>query len=75
MRTFDIGILIDPEKGLAYFGLDEVNRAIAAGARVVEVRPGGVVMPQVTVNTQNESTHPMHISHRLRSWRSVTREW
>lgn len=53
MPTVDIGIRIDPEKGLAYFGVDEVNRAIAAGARVVEVRPGGVVMNQVGNDGEN----------------------
>jgi hypothetical protein len=44
MATLEIGIRIDGEKGIAFFGVEEVNRRVAAGARVVEVRPGGVIM-------------------------------
>ena len=47
MATLDIGIRIDLEKGIAFFGVEEVNRRIAAGARVLEVRPGGAVMNKV----------------------------
>ncbi len=44
MSIAEVGIRIDPETGIAFFGMDEVNRRIAAGARVLELRPGGVVM-------------------------------
>jgi hypothetical protein len=44
MATMEIGIRIDLEKGLAYFGVDEVNQRIADGARVIEIRPGGAIM-------------------------------
>ncbi len=44
MATQEIGIRIDPAQGLAYLGVEELNKRIAAGARVVEVRPGGAIM-------------------------------
>jgi len=43
MATLEIGIRIDPVHGLAYFGVEEINRRVAAGARVLEIRPGGAV--------------------------------
>lgn len=46
-RTVRIGIRIDVEKGIAFFGADEVNRRVAEGARVVEVRPGGAIMREL----------------------------
>jgi hypothetical protein len=42
--TLEIGIRIDLEKGLAFFGVEEVNRKIAEGAKLREIRPGGAVM-------------------------------
>jgi hypothetical protein len=47
MATHEVGIRIDPQKGIAFFGVDEVNRKIAAGSRVLEIRPGGAVMNKV----------------------------
>lgn len=44
MATVEIGIRIDLERGLSFFGVEDINRRLAAGARVVEVRPGGAVM-------------------------------
>lgn len=44
MATVEIGIRIDLERGLSFFGVEDVNRRLAAGARVVEVRPGGAIM-------------------------------
>ena len=44
MATFEIGIRVDPEKGIAFFGVEEVNQRLATGARVIEVRPGAAVM-------------------------------
>lgn len=47
MATIQLGIRIDMQKGIAFFGADELNRQIAAGARVLEVRPGGAIMSKV----------------------------
>jgi hypothetical protein len=44
MAIHEIGIRIDLESGLAFFGIEEVNRRIAAGQRIVEIRPAGAVM-------------------------------
>jgi len=44
MASLEIGIQVDGEKGIANFGLEELNRRIANGARVVEVKPGGALM-------------------------------
>lgn len=47
MRNVTVGIRIDMEKGIGFFGLEEVNRSIQGGARVVEVRPGGAIMSKL----------------------------
>jgi hypothetical protein len=46
MATHEIGIRIDLEKGVAFFGVEDVNRRISSGARVLEIRPGGAIMTQ-----------------------------
>lgn len=55
MPSIDIGIRIDMESGLAYFGLEEVNQRIASGARLVEIRPGGAVMTEVGKDSDSVS--------------------
>ena len=55
MATIEIGIRIDMQSGLAFFGADEVNRLIAAGARVLEIRPGGALMSKVGEDATNVS--------------------
>ncbi len=55
MATLDVGIRIDPEKGVAFFGVEDVNQRIAAGARVLEIRPGGAVMNKVGEDVGGES--------------------
>ncbi|MEZ4399244.1 MAG: hypothetical protein R3B06_04450 [Kofleriaceae bacterium] len=46
MATVEVGIRIDLATGISFFGIEEVNQRIAAGGRVLEVRPGGAVMTQ-----------------------------
>jgi len=43
MAAHDLGVRIDTNKGIAFFGFQEVNERIKAGAKVVELRPGSVV--------------------------------
>lgn len=47
MATVEVGIRIDLDKGIAFFGIEAVNQRIAAGGRVVEVRPAGAIMTKV----------------------------
>lgn len=42
--TLEVGVRVNPEDGIAYFGLDAVNEFLAAGRRIREIRAGGVVM-------------------------------
>ena len=51
-REIEVGIRIGAE-GMAYFGLEQVNRELAAGAKIVELRPGGVVMDKVGEDADN----------------------
>lgn len=44
MATHEIGIRIDHKRGVAFFGVEELNRRLAAGSRVLEIRPGGAIM-------------------------------
>ena len=43
-KKLELGIQIDANAGVAYFGFEEINRLIAQGARVTAIEPGGVVM-------------------------------
>ena len=45
--ALDVGIRIDPTKGVAFFGLEAVNRILAAGRRVREIRPGGAIVTKL----------------------------
>ena len=47
METVTLGIRIDREAGVGFFGFEEINQRIEAGARVVEVRPGGAIMTKL----------------------------
>lgn len=47
MATLEIGIRIDIKKGIAFFGVEELNQRIASGSRVVEIRPGGAIMSEM----------------------------
>ena len=55
MAIHEIGIRIDMEKGLAFFGVEEVNQRIASGLRVLEIRPGGAIMTE-TGSNQGDAT-------------------
>ena len=44
MAAHEVGVRIDLQKGILFFGVEEVNRKIADGARVVEIRPAGLIM-------------------------------
>jgi len=55
MATHEIGIRIDLERGVAFFGVEELNRRIASGLRVLEVRPGGAIMTE-TGSTGDQTT-------------------
>ena len=55
MATIQLGIRIDMQKGVSFFGADELNRQLAAGARVLEVRPGGAIMSKVGEDAENVS--------------------
>jgi hypothetical protein len=55
MATLEVGIRIDMEKGIAFFGVEEVNQRIANGARVIEVRPGGAIVNKVGEDASGEN--------------------
>jgi hypothetical protein len=53
MATHEIGIRINLETGLAFFGVEEVNQRIASGQRVLEIRPGGAIMTETGSKGEN----------------------
>lgn len=53
MATMELGIRIDPQNGIAFFGVEEVNRRIREGARIIAIRPLGAVMAQTAEEDQN----------------------
>ncbi|KIG17129.1 hypothetical protein DB30_03726 [Enhygromyxa salina] len=48
--THELGIRIDPVQGVAFFGIEAVNRQLALGRRVKEIRPGGAIMTKLGEN-------------------------
>ena len=47
MREVEVGIHIDLKKGIDFVGIDEVNRLIQDGGRVVAVEPGDAIMEKL----------------------------
>ena len=43
------------ESGVAFFGLEEVNQRIAAGGRIIAVKPSGAIMNKVDDSGDNVS--------------------
>ena len=47
MASIEVGIRIDPTTGVAFFGLEAVNKRLAAGLRIRELRPGNLIMTKI----------------------------
>lgn len=44
MKEIGVGIRIDPQSGISFSGIDEVNELISRGAIVTSIEPGGAIM-------------------------------
>jgi hypothetical protein len=53
MATIEVGIRIDTTSGVAFFGLETVNKQLAAGLKIRELRPGGVIATKVGEDGEN----------------------
>jgi hypothetical protein len=53
MREIEVGIRIDPQKGLWFFGMEEVNSLLGQGRRVVAIEPGGAIMQKLGEDNGN----------------------
>lgn len=47
MATIEVGIRIDTTAGVSFFGLEAVNKQLAAGLKIRELRPGGLIASTV----------------------------
>jgi hypothetical protein len=47
MATIEVGIRIDQRTGAAFFGIEAINEKLAAGAKVREIRPGGLLTTEL----------------------------
>ena len=47
MASIEVGIRIDMQAGVSFFGLEAVNKQLAAGLRIRELRPGGLITSKV----------------------------
>lgn len=54
MKEISIGLRVDPQKGVNFFGLEEVNDLIACGAKVVSIQAGGAYLQKVGEQNANE---------------------
>jgi hypothetical protein len=53
MKQMEIGMRIHLKDGPSFFGLDQVNAALKAGASVVSVQEGAVITSKVGEDTDN----------------------
>jgi hypothetical protein len=53
MATIEVGIRIDMTSGVAFFGIEAVNKQLAAGLKIRELRPGGAIMSKLGEDGEN----------------------
>ncbi|KAB2910809.1 MAG: hypothetical protein F9K40_01930 [Kofleriaceae bacterium] len=54
MATIEVGIRIDTTEGISFFGIEAVNKQLAAGLRIRELRPGGAVVTKTGESDEGE---------------------
>jgi hypothetical protein len=53
MATIEVGIRIDMTTGVSFFGIEAVNKQLAAGLRIREIKPGGLLASKVSETDDN----------------------
>ena len=53
MKKVGVGIRIDPETGISFTGIEEVNELINRGAFVTSIEPGGAIMRKLGEDSEN----------------------
>ena len=53
MREMEIGVRVDYESGLSFFGIEEANDLIRQGGRIIRVEPGGAIMRKLGEDAEN----------------------
>jgi hypothetical protein len=54
MRKIELGLRIDTDKGLSFFGLEEVNNLLQDGASVISLEPEGVISKELDSDSENK---------------------
>lgn len=47
MKEIEVGLRMDPKQGVSFFGIDEVNKLLSRGAKIIELEPGGAITRQL----------------------------
>lgn len=47
MQELEIGLRVDPEKGISFFGVEEVNQLLIDGAKITKVIPVGAIGEEI----------------------------
>ena len=55
MREIEVGIRIDRNEGISFFGTEEINDLLRSGGRVVAIEPGGAIMRKLGEGAGNVS--------------------
>ena len=53
MKDMEVGMKIDMKTGPTFFGMEQINAALKAGARVVSVSEGAVITSKVGEDAAN----------------------
>lgn len=43
MKELEIGLRNDPEMGISFFGIDEVNQLLITGSKIIKITPVGAI--------------------------------
>lgn len=44
MKEVQVGLRVDPDAGISFYGLDDVNMLVQSGAIILSLEPGGALM-------------------------------
>lgn len=59
MKEIEIGLRNHPEKGISFFGLDEVNQVLSDGSKIIRIIPIGALGKE---NKDGEGNVTIHIT-------------
>ncbi|MBP0035961.1 MAG: hypothetical protein J7524_22840 [Roseofilum sp. Belize BBD 4] len=51
-KDIKIGLIMNPEEGLKFFGLEEVNNLLSKGEKIIKIEPEGAILEEVSRDSE-----------------------